>query len=185
MFPRTEQGRQINIWWMFAIQGSAGSLVGIALLTAFGTTNIELINVIGFYWFITGLIAFARLFIDHANPWIWSIFTVMVAIPTGFLMMEYPTLVVLTVPAKAVIIFGALGLAMGLVEIIDGFITSRIGSIIVGVATTAVALPLLTSSIASTPVLRIAFGVVLIVQNVVLGICAFRIGLPSQVSSDI
>jgi uncharacterized membrane protein HdeD (DUF308 family) len=180
-----EQRRQTNIWLMFAIQGSFGSLVGIAFLAELGATVGEVMSVVGFYWFVTGGIALARFFIDRSHPWIWSIFTGIAGILTGFLMVKYPLLAALTAPSMAVVIFGALGSVMGLLGIIDGVMGDRIGTIIVGVANAVVAMLLFSSSITPPLVLRIVLGVVLIAQNVALGIRAFGIGGPRQVSSDI
>jgi uncharacterized membrane protein HdeD (DUF308 family) len=180
MSAAAEQPQKINIWWLFLTQASVGSLVGITVLTMSATTVLVLIEVVGLYWFMTGIVALARFFVDRSRPWIWSVLTGIVGILTGLLMVIYPLLAGLTSPTMVIIIFGVQGLIMGLLGIIDGFAGIRIGSFIVGLINALIALVLFISSMAPMIVLTIAFGVLLIVQSAALAICALRIGSPRQ-----
>ena len=44
-----------NIWWLFLLQGIAGVLLGLMLITAPGETLVALVTFLGFYWLITGV----------------------------------------------------------------------------------------------------------------------------------
>src|SRR5271169_5654945 len=166
MSAADDRRQQINIWWFFIVQGSLGSLVGITVLTMPATTVVILINIVGLYWFITGIIELARFFIDRSRPWIWSFSSGVMGILTGFLMVRHPSLAALASPTMVLVVFGGQGLILGLLEIIDGFMGIRIGPFIVGLINALIALLLLCSSMAPAPMLWIIFGVLLMVQDI-------------------
>ena len=57
-----------NIWWLFLLQGIAGILLGLMLITAPGTTLIAIVTFLGFYWLITGVLSLVQMFVDRSIP---------------------------------------------------------------------------------------------------------------------
>jgi uncharacterized membrane protein HdeD (DUF308 family) len=45
-----------SIWWVFLLQGFAGIILGLMLVTQPGATIAALTIFLGFYWLITGLL---------------------------------------------------------------------------------------------------------------------------------
>ena len=113
--------RQSSIWWVFLLQGVAGILLGLMLLTDPGATLIVLVTFLGFYWLFTGVMALVRVFVDRSVPWIWSLLIGIVGIFAGLVVLHHPLLAALTVPAVIVIVLGVQGLIMGVLDIIGGF----------------------------------------------------------------
>jgi len=166
---------QSNIWWLFLLQGIAGILLGLMLLTAPGETLLALITFLGFYWLITGMLALVRIFVDRSVPWVWSLLTGIVGTLAGILVLKHPLLAALTVPTVIVTILGVQGLVMGVFEILGGFTGGGIGSFILGVINVLIGLLLLSSPVTAALAVPLVFGVLLLVQGVGLIIWAFRV----------
>ena len=164
-----------NIWWVFLLQGIAGILLGLMLLSAPGATLLALVTFLGFYWLITGVLALVRIFVDRSVPWIWSLLIGIVGILAGILVLKHPLLAALTVPTVIVIILGVQGLVMGAFEIVGGFTGGGIGSFILGVINVLIGLLLLSSPVTAALAVPLVFGVLLLVQGVGLIIWAFRV----------
>jgi len=169
------QPQQSNIWWIFLLQGIAGIILGLMLLTDPGATMVALVTFLGFYWLIMGILALVRVFVDRSIPWIWSLLIGIIGVLAGIFVVKHPLLAALTVPTVIVIILGLQGLAMGVLEIIGGFTGGGIGSFILGVVYVLVGLLLLGSPMAAVLAVPLVFGVLLLVQGVGLIILAFRV----------
>jgi DNA-binding winged helix-turn-helix (wHTH) protein/uncharacterized membrane protein HdeD (DUF308 family) len=166
--------QQTSIWWLFWLQGMAGIVLGLMLLTAPGTTTAALVSFLGLYWLIMGILALVRVFVDPSVPWLWSLVTGITGILAGIFVARHPLLAALTVPTAAVIVLGVLGLVMGVTEIVGGFMGGGIGSFILGVIYLPVGLFLLGSPVAPALAAPPVFGVLLLVQGVALTAFAFR-----------
>jgi len=164
-----------NIWWVFLLQGLAGILLGVMLITAPGATLVVLSTFLGFYWLITGVLALVRVFADRSVPWLWSLLVGIVGILAGIFVVRHPLLAALTVPTALVIILGVQGLVMGVLEIIGGLKGGGLGSFVLGVINVLVGLLLLGSPVAAALAVPVVFGVLLLVQGVGLIIWAFRV----------
>ena len=167
--------QRASIWWVFLLQGIAGILLGVMLLTAPGATLLALTTFLGFYWLIMGVLELVRVFVDRSVPWIWSLLVGIVGILAGIFVLRHPLLAALTVPTALVIILGVLGLVMGVLEIIAGIKGAGVGSFILGVINVLVGLLLLGSPVAAALAVPLIFGVLLLVEGVGLIIWAFRV----------
>jgi uncharacterized membrane protein HdeD (DUF308 family) len=168
------QPRQSSIWWFFLLEGVAGIILGLLLITDPGATMVALVTFLGFYWLIMGILALVRIFVDQSVPWIWSLLIAIVGILAGIVVLRHPMLAALTVPTVIVIVLGVQGLIMGVLELIGGFTGGGIGSFIMGVLYVLVGLLLLGSPIAAALAVPLVFGVLLLIQGVALVVLAFR-----------
>jgi uncharacterized membrane protein HdeD (DUF308 family) len=175
MTTAVSQPHQSGIWWIFLLQGIAGIILGLMLITAPGATLLAIVTFLGFYWLITGILALVRVFVDRSIPWIWSLLSGIVGILAGLLVVRHPLLATLTVPTVLVIILGVQGLIMGVFEIIEGFQGGGIGSFILGVLNVLVGLLLLSSPVAAALVVPLVFGILLLIEGVAHIIWAFRV----------
>jgi uncharacterized membrane protein HdeD (DUF308 family) len=175
MTTAVSQPHQSGIWWIFLLQGIAGVILGLMLITAPGATLLAIVTFLGFYWLITGILALVRVFVDRSIPWIWSLLSGIVGILAGLLVLRHPLLATLTVPTVLVIILGVQGLIMGVFEIIEGFQGGGIGSFILGVLNVLVGLLLLSSPVAAALVVPLVFGILLLIEGVAHIIWAFRV----------
>jgi uncharacterized membrane protein HdeD (DUF308 family) len=163
-----------SIWWIFLLQGFAGIIVGLMLVTQPGATMVALTTFLGFYWLITGLLGLVQVFVDRSTPWIWSLLSGLVGILAVLFVLRHPLLAALTVPTVLVIVLGIQGLAMGVLQIIGGFKGGGIGPFILGGINILVGILLLGSPIAAALAVPLVFGVLLLIQGAGLIILAFR-----------
>jgi uncharacterized membrane protein HdeD (DUF308 family) len=159
-----------SIWWVFLLQGFAGIILGLMLVTQPGATIVALTTFLGFYWLITGLLGL----VQGSTPWIWSLLSGLVGILAGLFVLRHPLVAALTVPTVLVIILGIQGLVMGVLQIIGGFKGGGIGPFILGGINVLVGILLLGSPIAAALAVPIVFGVLLLIQGAGLIILAFR-----------
>jgi len=164
-----------GIWWVFLLQGFAGIIIGLMLITEPGATLVALTTVLGFYWLITGVLALVQVFVDRATPWIWSLLAGLVGILAGLFVLRHPLVAALTVPTVLVIILGIQGLVIGAVQIIGGFKGGGIGPFILGAINVLVGILLLGSPMAAALAVPLVFGVLLLIQGAGLMILAFRV----------
>ena len=169
------QSQKSETWWIFLLQGIAGVILGLLLITAPGATLLALLTFLGFYWLITGILALVRVFVDRSIPWIWSIFSGFVGIVAGLLVLRHPLLAMVTVPTVLVIVLGVQALIMGVLEIIEGFQGGGVGSFILGVLNLVVGLLLLTSPVSAALIVPLVFGVLLLIEGVAHVFWAFRV----------
>jgi uncharacterized membrane protein HdeD (DUF308 family) len=169
------QPQQSNIWWLFLLQGAAGIMLGLMLLTAPGLTTVAIVTFLGYYWLIMGLLALVRVFTDRSIPWVWSLLSGIVGIIAGLIVVRHPLLAALTVPTVIVILLGVQGVIMGAIEIVCGLKGGGLGPLILGVIYALLGLLLLGSPIAAALALPFVFGVLLLVQGVALVVLAFRL----------
>src|SRR6266567_1158895 len=83
MTMAASQPQQSSIWWFFLLEGMAGIILGLLLITDPGATIVALVTFLGFYWLIMGILALVRIFIDRSVPWIWSLLIGIIGIFTG------------------------------------------------------------------------------------------------------
>jgi uncharacterized membrane protein HdeD (DUF308 family) len=121
-----------EIWWIFLLQGFAGIVLGLMLVTEPGATIVALTTVLGFYWLITGLLGLVQVFVDRSTPWLWSLLGGLVGILAGLFVLRHPLVAALTVPTVIVVILGIQGVVMGALQIIGGFKGGGIGPFILG-----------------------------------------------------
>jgi uncharacterized membrane protein HdeD (DUF308 family) len=167
--------QQSNIWWVFLLQGFAGIILGLMLITEPGATMVALMTVLGFYWLIMGVLALVQVFVDRSTPWIWSLLTGIVGILAGLFVLRHPLVAALTVPTVLVIVLGVQGVVIGVLEIIGGFKGGGIGPFILGAINILVGILLLGSPIAAALAVPLVFGVLLLIQGAGLLILAFRV----------
>jgi uncharacterized membrane protein HdeD (DUF308 family) len=164
----------MNIWWLFLLQGIAGIIFGLMLLTVPDLTTIALVSFVGLYWLIMGVLALVRVFVDQSIPWFWSLLIGLVGILAGISVSKHPLLAALTVSTAIIIVLGVQGLIIGAIEIAAGFMGGRMSSFIPGVIYLLAALFLLGSPIVAVLEMPLVFGVLFLVQGVVLTVFAFR-----------
>lgn len=163
-----------NIWWVFLLQGIAGILLGLMLLTAPGTTLVALVTFLGFYWIVTGVLSLVQMFVDRSVPWIWSLLIGLVSVAAGILIVRHPLVAALTVPTAIVIVFGIEGLIIGVLELIGGFSGGGIGSFVRGIFNLLIGVLLLSAPMAAALAVPFVFAILLLVQGVSLIVLAFR-----------
>ncbi|MGA3310422.1 MAG: DUF308 domain-containing protein [Xanthobacteraceae bacterium] len=164
-----------NIWWVFLLQGFAGIMLGLMLITEPGATLMALTTVLGFYWLVIGLLALVQVFVDRSTPWVWSLLAGIVGILAGLFVLRHPLFSALTAPTVLVIILGIQGVVIGALQIIGGFKGGGIGPFILGAISVLVGILLLGSPVAAALAVPMVFGALLLFQGAGLIVLAFGV----------
>jgi DNA-binding winged helix-turn-helix (wHTH) protein/uncharacterized membrane protein HdeD (DUF308 family) len=172
--PMAVSPAQMNIWWLSWLNGGVGIILGLMLVTTPDITTVALLSFLGLYWFVMGVLALVRVFVDQSVPWVWSLMIGLAGILTGVFVVRYVLVAALILPTAVVVVLGVQGLIMGGLEIIIGVIGAAIASLILGVVYLLVGLCLLASLVAAAPAVPLALGVLFLLQGAALTLCAFR-----------
>jgi uncharacterized membrane protein HdeD (DUF308 family) len=96
-------------WWVVLIEGIAAIILGFLLLINPGSTTVLIIQFLGIYWFIDGIMSIVRIFIDK-TAWGWKLFSGIIGILAGMAIIQYPLWATILVPTTMVWLFGFFGI---------------------------------------------------------------------------
>ena len=167
------EGTQVP-WWLVLIEGIALIILGLLLLANPAQTSVIVIQVLGIYWLIVGIIKIVSIFID-SSMWGWKLFAGIVGILAGILILQHPLYAPLLVGAALVIILGIQGIIMGIVGLIQAFQGGGWGVGILGVVSVLIGILLLANIWLFTFSLPWVIGILAIVGGIIAIIAAFRV----------
>src|SRR5262249_41805250 len=107
-------------WWLVLLEGIAGLLIGILLLTQTGVTLFTLIVFVGVFWLVTGILDIVMLFVD-SRQWGWKLFSGVVGILAGVVVIRHPAWATVLIPTILVWLLGITGVVIGLVSFVRAF----------------------------------------------------------------
>jgi DNA-binding winged helix-turn-helix (wHTH) protein/uncharacterized membrane protein HdeD (DUF308 family) len=166
---------QTNIWWLSWLEGVAGIILGLTLVTAPRITATSLILCLGLYWLVMGMLALVRVFVGQSVPWFWSAIIGIASVLTGVFVIRLLLVAALVLPPAIIAILGVQALTLGGLEIFIGLMGAGIASFILGTVYLLLGLLLLGSLAVATLAPPPAFGALFLLQGVALTIFAFRI----------
>ncbi|MHB8119537.1 MAG: HdeD family acid-resistance protein [Methanothrix sp.] len=99
-------------WWLVLLEGLAALIIGIYLIISPVSTTIFLVQILGLYWLIIGILTIITIFMDRTD-WIWRAVSGILGILAGLLIFGHPLLSALLVPETVILIGGILGVCFG------------------------------------------------------------------------
>ncbi len=165
---------QSAIWWVFLLEGIAAIIVGILLLVHPAQTLVAIAIFLGFYWLFVGVLELVRVFVDRTVPWYWSLLIGILGIVAGVIVLNHPILAGVVLPTALVVWLGVLGLVIGALAMIGAFTGGGLGSFILGLVNVNLGLLILTKPMAAALAVPFVFGILLLLQGVILIVWAFR-----------
>ena len=160
-------------WWVVLIEGIAAIIIGILLLVNPRITTVVLIQFLGIYWFIVGIIDIVRIFMD-SSMWGWKLFSGIIGILAGIAIINYPLWAAALVPTVLVWVFGFFGIIIGVIGLIQAFQGAGWGAGILGILSILFGLLLLFNAFVASLTLPFIFGILGIVGGVAALVMAFR-----------
>lgn len=167
------QQQRMLPWWLVLIEGIVALIVGIMLLVSPVRTSIYLIQVLGWYWLITGVFEIISLFLDHTR-WGWKLFSGIIGILAGLAIIGQPLMATILVPEVLVWIVGFLGIFFGITLLIRAFQGGGWAAGILGVLSILLGLMLISRPLISALALPWVFGIFAIVGGILAIVAAFR-----------
>lgn len=161
-------------WWLLLLEGIAGLLIGILLLTQTGATLYTLVVFLGVYWLVTGILDLVMLFVDRTQ-WGWKLFSGIVGILAGLVIVRNPLWASVLIPATLVWLLGFMGIAIGAVMIVRAFMGGGWAAAILGVISLLLGGLLLFNTVFSTVVLIYAVAIWAIIGGIFAIVGSFMV----------
>jgi uncharacterized membrane protein HdeD (DUF308 family) len=102
------------------LEGIALVIIGVLLFTDTEQTLFTLVLFLGIWWFISGIFDLVTLFVDRTD-WGWKLFSGVLGILAGLLIIRHPIWAGFLVPASLVWVLGLFGIIIGIVALIRAF----------------------------------------------------------------
>jgi uncharacterized membrane protein HdeD (DUF308 family) len=161
-------------WWLVLLQGIAAIILGILLITNTALTAVLLVQFLGIYWMVSGIFAIISIFID-SEMWGWKLFSGILGIIAGVIILQHPFWSTLLVPTVLVIVIGIQGLIIGIVNLIQAFQGAGWGIGVLGILSILFGLILLFNPILGAVTLPFVAGIFGIVGGIAAVVMAFRL----------
>ncbi len=161
-------------WWLVLINGIAALILGILLITNTGATIFILVQFLGIYWLISGIFSIIAIFVDSSS-WGWKLFSGILGIIAGILVLNHSLWSALLVPTVLVIIIGIQGIIVGILGLVQAFKGAGWGAGILGALSIIFGIILLANPILGAAALPWVLGIFGIVGGIAAIIAAFRL----------
>src|SRR3954453_3924890 len=119
-------------WWVVLLEGIFAAIFGLLLLIEPEGTLIFLVQVLGFYLLIGGILRIVSIFLD-SSLWGLKLVVGILGILAGIVVLNHPLLSAIEVPTYIVYIVGFLAMFEGIVGLIHAFQGGGWGAGILGI----------------------------------------------------
>jgi uncharacterized membrane protein HdeD (DUF308 family) len=175
MTAEAVQPEKQNIpWWVVLLHGIAAVILGLFLLAKPGMTMVVVVQLIGIYWFVSGLFQIVAIFIDHTQ-WGWKLFSGILGIIAGMIIIKHPLWSPIMLTSVLIIVLGIEGLIIGVINLIQAFKGGGWGVGILGALSILFGLVLLANVLLATFSVPWVLGVLGIVGGIIAIIYSFRL----------
>lgn len=151
-------------WWLVVLEGIFAIIIGIFLLSSPILTTIRLVQILGIFWFLGGVLSIISLLVDRENPG-WKILSGIMGILIGILVFAYPLspFVILTF---LIILLGVWSVIYGAIRLAWAFKGGGIGMAVLGLLTIVLGILLLLNPLAGAVILPWVYGFSLVVGGI-------------------
>ena len=146
-------------WWIVLIQGILSIIIGVLLLVSPGMTVLVLVQFLGIYWLVGGVLSLVSIFIDR-SLWGWKLFAGLIGILAGVSVIQHPLWSAVFLPKLLVVILGIQGIFHGVAYIIEAIRGLGWGTAILGILSILFGIILLSAPLISAVWLVIFLGAV-------------------------
>jgi uncharacterized membrane protein HdeD (DUF308 family) len=160
-------------WWLVLLQGIAAVIIGILLITSPGITLLALIQVVGFFWLIGGILGIVGIFID-STLWGWKLVSGILGILAGIVVLQHPVWSTVLVPAILVVFLAIQAIISGAASIVLAFQGGGWGTGILGVLNIVLGLVLLFNPWIGVAILPFVLGAFGLVGGIAAIVIAFK-----------
>lgn len=161
-------------WWHLLLQGIMSIIVGILLVISPGVTTVVLVQILGIYWLVTGILSLVSLFLDR-SMWGWKLVAGILGILAGISIVRHPLWSGFFIPFTIVIFLGVQGLIQGVIGVIQALQWKSWGTALLGIVNIIFGLFILSAPFVATAILPIVLGIVALITGIVAVFGAFRV----------
>ena len=154
-------------WWVILLQGFLSIIIGFFFLASPGISVVVIIQLLGIYWLVSGVLTLVSIFIDK-YLWGWKLFSGVIGILAGVYIIQNPILNAVLIPTLVVTILGIQGIIYGIVYIFEAIKGLGWGTAILGILSILLGILLISSPLFAAKWIILMLGVF----NLVGGISA-------------
>jgi len=161
-------------WWLVLLEGIFAAIFGLLLLIAPGATLIFLVQVLGFYLFIDGILRVVSIFIDH-SLWGLKVVVGILGLIAGIVVLQHPLWSAIALPAYLVYFIGFLAMFQGFGGLIQAFRGGGWSAGILGVLSVVFGLILVLNPLIGLVALPFVLGGFMLVGGIAAIVVSFRL----------
>jgi uncharacterized membrane protein HdeD (DUF308 family) len=152
-------------WWIILLQGILSIIIGGLFLVSPGMSVVVLVQFLGIYWLVGGMLSLVSIFIDR-NLWGWKLISGVIGIWAGLSVIQHPLWSAVFLPTVLVLILGIQGIFYGIVYIIEAIKGLGWGTAILGGFSLLMGIILVSSPLFSAVWLVLFLGVASLVGGI-------------------
>jgi uncharacterized membrane protein HdeD (DUF308 family) len=161
-------------WWLVLLEGIIAAIFGFLLLIAPGSTTYFLVQALGFYLLIDGVLRVVSIFIDHS---LWGLKLVLgiLGLIAGIVVLQHPLWSAFAVPTYLVYFVGFLAMLQGFGGLFQAFKGGGWGGGILGVLTIFIGLILVLNPLIGLVALPFVLGGFMLAGGIAAIVVSFRL----------
>lgn len=159
-------------WWVILLGGIAATILGILLLTAPGATVAFLVQVLGWYWLVSGIFSIVSIFVS-ARQWGWKLAAGILGVIAGLLIISHPIWSSVLVPTVLTLILGIYGIIAGAVLLFGAIRGAGWGAAALGALAVLLGVGLIVAPFVATAAIIITGGILAVIGGVLAIISSF------------
>lgn len=171
---QTASGSPSVPWWLVLLEGVFAVIVGIALLIAPAMTISIIVQILGLYWLIAGILAIISIFVDK-DGWGLKLAAGILGILAGIVVIRHPLWSTIIIPSLVVILIAIGGILIGIIDIFRAIKGAGWGTGILGIISLLLGVILLFNPMEAAFASTLALGMVGLAGGVIAIVMAFRL----------
>lgn len=151
-------------WWLVVLEGVFAVIIGLFLLFSPVVTTITLVQILGIFWILGGVLSILSLLVDRENLG-WKLLSGITGILIGLLVFVYP-LSPFLVMALFIIVLGIGSIIYGVIRLVWSLKGGGLGMAALGLLTIALGVLLLANPLAGAIILPWIYGISLVAGGI-------------------
>jgi uncharacterized membrane protein HdeD (DUF308 family) len=161
-------------WWLVLLEGIFAALFGFLLLIAPGGTLVFLVQVLGFYLLIEGILRLVSIFLD-SSLWGLKLAIGIIGIIGGMVVLNHPLWSAIAIPTYIVYIIGFLAIFQGAGGLIQTFRGDGWGVGLLGILTIIFGIIVLSNPLIGVVALPFVLGVFMLAGGIAAIVVSFSL----------
>lgn len=161
-------------WWLVLIEGVALVILGLFLLFSPSMTVLILIQFLGFYWVISGILGIVDIFLDR-SLWGWKLLFSVISILAGLSVVRNPLWSTVLIPTLVIVFLAVAAFINGIVKFVEFVRGGGWGILTLSIVNVILAILLFARPLIAAFFLPFALGAFAFIGGIVSIIAAFRL----------
>ncbi|MBV9455155.1 MAG: DUF308 domain-containing protein [Rubrobacter sp.] len=161
-------------WWLVLLEGIFAAILGILLLIEPAATVVFLVQVLGFYLLIEGILRISSMFMD-TSLWGLKLSIGILGIIAGIVVLNHPLLSAIAIPIYIVYLVGFLAIIEGIIGLIHAFQGGGVGAGLLGILAIIFGLVVVLNPLIGVVALPFVLGGFMLVGGIAAIATSFRL----------